>query len=246
MATRELVSPEGLRIDGRRPNEVRQLMIKMGLFNRADGSCYYEQGNTKVLVAVYGPREVTHSARAKHDRAVINCEYNMAPFSTGEHKKKSKGSRRQAELSLVIQQVFEAVILTELAPRSQIDIYLQVLQADGGTRCACINAACLAIIDAGIPMKDFVVACAAGYYDKSPIVDLNFYEDSSGSPDMPVAILPKSGTITMLQMDSKLHTETFEAVMECAVDGCQKIYEVMLSAVRSRTQELVNSNSSNF
>lgn len=81
-----------------------------------------------------------------------------------------------------------------------------------GTRCACINAACLAIIDAGIPMRDFVVACAAGYYDKTPLVDLNFYEDSSGSPDMPVAIFPKSGTITMLQMDSKLHTETFESV----------------------------------
>lgn len=138
------MSPEGLRIDGRRPNEVRQIMVKMGLFNRADGSCYYEQGNTKVLAAVYGPREVTHSARfvaltthsdsyrAKHDRAVINCEYNMASFSTGEHKKKSKGNRRQAELSLVIKQVFESVILTELAPRSQIDIYLQVLQADGG------------------------------------------------------------------------------------------------------------------
>lgn len=119
-------------------------------------------------------------------------------------------------------------------------------------------------------MKDFVVACAAGYYDKTPLVgsypdkllcsyflaDLNFFEDSSGSPDMPVAILPKSGTITMLQMDSKLHVETFETVcfpgnrktyfqvMECAVDGCQKIYEVLLSAVRSRTQELVNSNSS--
>ena len=94
----------------------------------------------------------------------------MASFSTGEHKKKTKGGRRQAEISLIIQQVFESVIMTELAPRSQIDIYLQVIQADGGTRCACINAACLAVIDAGIPMKDFVVACAAGYYDKTPIM----------------------------------------------------------------------------
>eukprot|EP01126_Amoeba_proteus_P024179 TRINITY_DN2435_c0_g1_i19.p1 TRINITY_DN2435_c0_g1~~TRINITY_DN2435_c0_g1_i19.p1 ORF type:complete len:281 (+),score=43.33 TRINITY_DN2435_c0_g1_i19:518-1360(+) len=241
MATRELVSPEGLRIDGRRHNEIRKIRAKMGLFQRADGSAYYEQGNTKVLVAVYGPREVTHSSKSRHDRAVINCEYNMACFSTGEHKKRTKGSRRQAELSLVIQQVFEAVVLTELAPRSQIDIYLQVLQADGGTRCACINAACLAVIDAGIPMRDFVVACAAGFYDKIPLVDLNFYEDSSGSPDMPVAILPKSGKITMLQMDSKLHVDTFQSVVECAVDGCQRIYEILLSVVRARTQELINS-----
>lgn len=58
MSTKELVSPEGLRCDGRRPNELRQIKVKMGLFSRADGSCYYEQGNTKILVAVYGPREV--------------------------------------------------------------------------------------------------------------------------------------------------------------------------------------------
>jgi hypothetical protein len=75
---------------------------------------------------------IIFTPRAKHDKAVVNCEYSMASFSTGEHKKKTKGNRRQTELSLVIQQVFEAVILTELAPRSQIDIYLQVLQADGG------------------------------------------------------------------------------------------------------------------
>eukprot|EP01126_Amoeba_proteus_P024177 TRINITY_DN2435_c0_g1_i12.p1 TRINITY_DN2435_c0_g1~~TRINITY_DN2435_c0_g1_i12.p1 ORF type:complete len:150 (+),score=26.97 TRINITY_DN2435_c0_g1_i12:451-900(+) len=93
----------------------------------------------------------------------------------------------------------------------------------------------------GIPMRDFVVACAAGFYDKIPLVDLNFYEDSSGSPDMPVAILPKSGKITMLQMDSKLHVDTFQSVVECAVDGCQRIYEILLSVVRARTQELINS-----
>jgi exosome complex component RRP41 len=58
MSNKELISPEGLRVDGRRANELRQIQIQMGLFARADGSCYYEQGNTKLLVAVYGPREV--------------------------------------------------------------------------------------------------------------------------------------------------------------------------------------------
>jgi len=60
--------------------------------------------------------------------------------------------------------------MTSLFPRTQIDIYLQVLQADGGTRCAAINAATLALMDAGIPMKDFVVACSAGYINNTPIV----------------------------------------------------------------------------
>jgi len=89
-------------------------------------------------------------------------------------------------------------------------------------------------------MKDFVTACSAGYYDKTPILDLNYYEDSSGSPDMPVAILPKSGNITLLQMDSKMNVDTFEEVLNCANQGCQKVYEILLSVVKERTQMLLN------
>jgi exosome complex component RRP41 len=214
----------------------------MGVLRRADGSAYYEQGNTRVLAAVYGPREVENRGQAKHDRAIINCEYSMATFSTGERKKRSKGDRRGIEISLVIKQVFETAIMTELAPRSQIDIYVQILQADGGTRCASINAATLALIDAGIPMRDFVVACSAGCFDGTPLMDLNYLEDSSVvSPDMPVAILPKSNKITMLQMDSKLHIDTFEKVLKCAVEGCHKIYEILSTKVKERTQSLVSS-----
>jgi exosome complex component RRP41 len=239
MATKELISPEGLRIDGRRATELRHITIKMGLFTSADGSCYYEQGNTKILVAVYGPREIA-SVGARHDRAVLNCEYNVASFSTAERKKRVKGSRQGQEMSLLIQQVFESAVLTDLSPRSQIDIYVQVLQSDGGAKCASINAACLALIDAGVPMRDFVVSCSAGFYDKSPLLDLNYYEDSSGSPDMPVAILPKSGDVTLLQMDSKMSIDTFEEVLQCAVQGCQRIYEILLAVVKERTQTLLN------
>lgn len=98
----------------------------------------------------------------------------MATFSTGERKKTRKGDRRSTEISLIIKQTLESIIMVQLFPRSQIDIYVQILQADGGTRCAAINAACLAIINAGIPIRDFVVACAAGYIEGTPILG-NFF-----------------------------------------------------------------------
>uniref|UniRef100_A0A7N1A7J9 Exoribonuclease phosphorolytic domain-containing protein n=1 Tax=Kalanchoe fedtschenkoi TaxID=63787 RepID=A0A7N1A7J9_KALFE len=72
--------------------------------------------------------------------------------------------RRSTEISLVIRQTMEACILTHLMPRSQIGIFVQVLQADGGTRSACINAATLALNDAGIPMSD------AGYLNNTPLL----------------------------------------------------------------------------
>jgi exosome complex component RRP41 len=238
MQSRELLSPEGLRVDGRRPNELRKIHCKIGVFNKADGSSYFEQGNTKVLATVFGPHEVTVKSKALHDRAIVNCEYSMAPFSTGERKKKSKGDRRATEISLVIKQTFEAAIITSLLPRSQIDIFCQVLQADGGTRCAAINAATLALIDAGIPLVDFVVACAVGYIDETPILDLNYLEDSSGNPDIPVAIFPKTNKIAMLQMDSKLPLDKLEKVLTVAIDGCQRIYQHMVDVTRNNAQNL--------
>jgi len=240
MTNREILSPEGLRIDGRRPNELRTIQVNMGIFRRADGSAYLEQGNTKILAAVYGPREVS-KGKVQRDRAVINCEYSMATFSTGERKKKIKGDRRATEIALVIKQIFESTIMTSVLPSSQIDIYINVLQSDGGTRSAAINAATLALIDAGIPMLDFVVACTVGCVDNIPLIDLNFYEEGSGTPDMPIALLPKSNNIILLQMDSKLPLDTFEKVLKGAVEGCQRTYDILLAIVKARTLKLVES-----
>lgn len=164
----------------------------------------------------------------------------MATFSTGERKRKSKGDRRSTEISLVIRQTFESVILTHLFPKTQIDIFMQVLQADGGTRCACINAASLALIDAGIPMKDFVVSCAAGLIDGTPLVDLNYIEDSAGGPDLPIALLPRYNKVSLLQMDSKLSIDNFQEVVNMAVNGCKQIHEVLDKEVKKYLNSLVD------
>jgi exosome complex component RRP41 len=66
--------------------------------------------------------------QALHDRAIINCEYSMATFSTGERKKKTKGDRRGIEISLLLRQTFEAAVITTLFPRAEIDIYVQIVQ----------------------------------------------------------------------------------------------------------------------
>jgi len=239
MSKLEYVSPEGLRLDGRRAKELRRIKCSLGSLAGADGSAYFQQGNTKVLATVHGPRQVKARRDEKFDRASIACEYSMAPFSTGERKKKG-GGRRAREISMLIRQTFEAVIQTELYSRSQINIHVQVLQADGGTRCAAINAACLALIDAGIAMKDFVCACAAGWIEGTALLDLNYVEDGAGGPDIPLALLPKSNTISMLQMDSKLNLEEFEECVQLAAEGCHTIYKIMLTQVEQHAKALIS------
>ena len=145
MASFELLSDQGLRMDGRKSGELRRLQCNLGVFSQADGSAYLEQGNTKVLAAGYGPHEVRGANRSKtsHDKVLINCQYSMAVFSSGERKRRPRGDRKSLEMTMHLRQAFEAAIKTELYPRSQIDIFVEVLQADGGNYCACVNAATL-------------------------------------------------------------------------------------------------------
>ncbi|PIA49166.1 hypothetical protein AQUCO_01300197v1 [Aquilegia coerulea] len=234
----EFVSPEGLRLDGRRPMEMRQIRGEVGAVSKADGSAIFEMGNTKVIAAVYGPREVQNRGQQMSDQALVRCEYSMANFSTGDRMRKPKGDRRSIEISLVIRQTMEACIMTHLMPRSQIDIFVQVLQADGGTRSACINAATLALADAGIPMRDLVTSCSAGYLNSTPLLDLNYIEDSAGGPDVTVGILSKLDKVTLLQMDAKLPMDIFENVMQLAVEGCKAIANYIREVLLENTKQL--------
>lgn len=130
---KELISKIGLRLDGRRAGELRRVRCKLGVFSEPDGSAYLEQGLTKVLAAVYGPHEVRGGrSKALHDMAVVNCQFSMAVFSTGERKKRPRGDRKSSEMSIHLRQALLAAISTELYPWSQIDVYVEVLHADGG------------------------------------------------------------------------------------------------------------------
>lgn len=125
MSNLELLSEEGFRLDGRKVNEVRRLNCRLGVFEQADGSAYVEIGNTRVLASVYGPHD-TRAGRSKgsEEKAIINCQYSMATFSTSERKKRPRGDNRSVEITNNLKQIFDSAILTELYPHSQIDIYL--------------------------------------------------------------------------------------------------------------------------
>ncbi|MBN3300409.1 exosome complex component RRP41 [Amia ocellicauda] len=239
MAGLELLSDQGYRLDGRKPTELRKVRARMGVFGQADGSAYIEQGNTKALAVVYGPHEVRGSrVRALHDRAVINCQYSMATFSTAERKRRPHGDRRASEVSLQLQQTFEAAVLTSLYPRSQIDIYVKVLQSDGGNYSACVNAATLAVVDAGIPLRDYVCSCSAGMVDEQPLADLCHAEEAGGGTALSLALLPRGGQLALLQMDARLHQDHLEPLLDAAMTGCRGLSTVLDTVVREHLQEV--------
>ncbi|MCK4933452.1 exosome complex exonuclease Rrp41, partial [Candidatus Bathyarchaeota archaeon] len=149
----KLIDKNGLRIDGRKLDELRSTKIEVGVLSNADGSAYIEQGKNKILAAIYGPHEVHPKHLALPDRSLLKCRYHMAPFSVDERKSPAP-SRRDIELSMVIRQALEPSIFLEYYPRTSIDLFIEVLQAHGGTRCAGITVASLALADGGIPLRD--------------------------------------------------------------------------------------------
>jgi exosome complex component RRP41 len=229
----KLIDKKGIRLDGRKADELRPLKLQVGVLPNADGSAYIEHGKNKILVGVFGPREMHPKHLSLSDRMVIRCRYHMAPFSVQERKSPAP-SRREVELSKVIRESLEPSVFVDLYPRTGIDVFVEVLQADGGTRCAAITAASLAIADAGVPLRDLVVACAAGKVDDSVVLDLYDLEDKVGVADVPVAYMPNLNAVTLLQMDGVLSPEEFETAVNMAVEGCKKIYLLQKEALKTR------------
>jgi len=221
------------RNDGRAFDELRTIKIEIGVLPNADGSAYIEVGRNKILCGVFGPREMHPKHQAKPNEAVLRCRYHMAPFSV-DPRRSPAPSRRDQEISMVMRSALEPAVFLERYPRASIDVYVEVIEADGGTRCASINAAAVALVDAGIPMKDLVAACAVGKIEDKLIVDLGEYEDKKGQSDMPIAYMPKLNKVTLLQMDGIMSTDEVEKALNLGIEGCKKVYEVQREALKKK------------
>ncbi len=221
------------RVDGRAVDELRPIKIEAGVLHRADGSAYLEWGQNKVLAAVYGPREAHPRHRQDPARALVQCRYNMAAFSVSDRKRPGP-DRRSVEISKVISEALSFVVFKEQFPRTSVDVFVEILQAEAGTRCAGLTVASVAMADAGIPMKDLVVSCASGKIEDTIILDPGKDEDNFGQADLPVAIVPRTEDIVLLQMDGHFTTAEFDEALKSSIKACHEIHELQKDALRRR------------
>jgi len=249
----DIVTEQGYRQDGRKAHELRRINYNLGVYSQADGSAYLEQGFTKVLAAVYGPHEVTRNKnQAPVDKVFINCQYSAATFSESERKVRPRGDRKSYEFAQLLRTTFEAVVMTDAYPRSQLDIYCEVLQSDGGNLSACINAATLALIDAGVPLKNYVVSCTCVCYNEVVVVDANRIEENAqNAAQLVVAVAPKHESakseedendddVVLLELNGKLHADRLDAAIDQAVKGCRDVSVILRRAVREHVTKVAN------
>ncbi len=221
------------REDGRKIDEIRPVTMKAGVVPNANGSAMVSLGNTTAIAAVYGPKTL-HPRRVQvPDRAYLKTVYNMVPFSTKERCRPGP-SRRSKEISKVTRQALEPVIFLEKFPKAGIEVYIDIIQANAGTRTAGINAASIALADAGVPMKGLVTSVAAGKIEGEYVIDLAGKEEELTACDLPVAYIPEENRISLVQMDGDLSKQDTLKVMELAIKGCKMLYEKQKEALRNR------------
>ena len=231
----------GKRTDGRAFDELRKIKIEANVLKNAEGSAYIEWGNNKILAAVYGPKEALPKHVADPERAIVKCRYAMAPFSSLEEHGRSGPNRRATEISKVTREAFENVILLDKFPGCSIDIFIEVLQSDGGTRAAGITAAAVALAAAGIPMSDLPYAVSAGKIGDNIVIDLNKLEDNYSDADVPVAISPRTGEVLLLQMDGNLTKEELSKALAMVKDAGATISKLQKDALK-RDYEKITEN----
>lgn len=221
------------RPDGRGASQLRDIEAKVGVIPRADGSAMFRIGKTIALAAVYGPRELHPKFLQNPEKGMLRCNYNMMSFSGTGERVRPGPSRRSREIGRVIQKALTPVLTLEQYPNSVIDVFVELLQTDAGTRCAGVCAAALALADAGIPMKDLVSSISVGLVHGKIVADLDkTEEDLEGAVDIPLALLPRTGEFTLLQMDGKLSKEHLFEALRAGKEAVKPIYEIQKKALK--------------
>ncbi|MBD3312529.1 exosome complex exonuclease Rrp41 [archaeon] len=223
------------RPDGRKPSEMRKIEMEAGVIPNAVGSARFKIGDTEAIVGVYGPRELHPRKIRLADQGLLQCNYDLMSFSVSDRKRPGP-SRRDRELSLVSSNALSNLVFLDKYPTQVIDVFIQIPQADAGTRCAGICAASLALADAGIPMKGLAGSISAGAIGDTVVLDLTKEEEdwADGATDIPLTYSPKTGFITHLQLDGEISKKNLFKAIDMGVKAAEKIVDMQEKTLKEK------------
>ena len=223
------------RFDGRAFEDVRPINAKVGIIPSADGSAMFETGGTRAIAVVRGPRILHPQHLQNPQEGILRVSYGMMPFSVWDRIRPGP-SRRSEEISKVVEWALSSVVDLSSFPNAVVDVFIQIPQADAGTRVAGINAAAMALAAAGIPMKQMVSAIAVGKADKTLLVDVDKEEedfhDGEGATDIPIAMTSRTKEIALLQLDGKISVEELKEAIEMAKKACDDVLAAQMKALK--------------
>ena len=237
------------RLSGRRADELRAVQITRGFTRHAEGSVLVAMGDTQVLCTVSVEEGVPAFLKG-NGQGWLTAEYGMLPRATNTRMRREaaegKQSGRTQEIQRLIGRSLRAVV--DLAPLGErtLKIDCDVLQADGGTRCAAITGACVAVADAiawckgkglitGEPLRDHVAAVSVGVVDGAVVLDLDYAEDSACDTDMNVVMTGAGGFVELqgTAEGAPFTRAEMDALVALAQDGIARLVAAQKAALRS-------------
>ncbi len=241
-----------MRVDGRAPDELRPVSIEPGFVRSATGSCLIAEGGTRVICTASAQESVPRWM-AGQGRGWVTAEYGMLPASTGDRKQRdvSKGrpDGRTVEIQRLIGRSLRGIVDFEALGERTVYLDCDVLEADGGTRCAAITGAYVALHLAlermksessleTIPLTQSVAAVSCGIVDGVPLLDLNYPEDSTAEVDMNVVMTGDDGLVEVQATAERtpLSRASLDDMLALAAAGIERLraaQDEALGAVRS-------------
>ncbi len=222
------------RHDGRRPDQLRELDLQPDFLEQPHGSILYAQGRTVVLCTATVEEEVPRWLRGK-GKGWMTAEYSLLPASTGQRTQRgvSRGrpDGRTVEIQRLIGRAMRAVCDFKALGERTLWLDCDVLQADGGTRCAAITGSYVAAYRAldrfGLTkaMPSSIAAVSVGVVEGEPVLDLDYVEDSSAEVDMNV-VLAADGRIVEVQATAEKEPfarDVFNRLLDLAAGGIEEL-----------------------
>jgi ribonuclease PH len=235
-----------MRHDGRRPDELRPLKITPGFMSSATGSALIEAGGTRVICTASAVEDVPRWLVGS-GRGWVTAEYGMLPASTGERKQrdvsKGRADGRTVEIQRLIGRSIRGVVDFQALGERTIYIDCDVLEADGGTRCASITGGYVALELAlkklvaedklaSIPLTQSVAAVSCGIVDGTALLDLDYPEDSTAEVDMNVVMTGDGGLVEVQATAERtpLSRASLDEMLALAAAGIEQLREAQAAA----------------
>ncbi|OWU64966.1 MAG: ribonuclease PH [Armatimonadetes bacterium Cent15-Ar3] len=234
-----------MRPDGRQPDQLRPYTFERGFAKFAEGSCLLKLGDTHMLVTATVEERVPPFLKGK-GQGWVTAEYSMLPRSGRQRNNRElmKPNGRSMEIQRLIGRALRAVVDLEALGERTITIDCDAIRADGGTRCASITAAYVALYDAlehlkgkrlikKDVLKDQIAAISVGIYGNTEVLDLNYDEDSVAETDMNVVM---TGSGKFVEVQGTAEGEPFAAdelgrMLKLAKTGCDELFAAQREAL---------------
>ena len=236
-----------MRPSKRADDEMRSVTLERGYSRHAEGSCLVKFGETHVLCTASLEERVPPWLRGQN-RGWVTAEYGMLPRATGERMRREatagKQSGRTQEIQRLIGRSLRAVVNLEALGERQITVDCDVIQADGGTRTASITGAWVALNDCLSWMKardmvrdnvltDHIAAISCGIYGGTPVLDLDYLEDSDAETDANF-VMTGSGGIVEIQGTAEgapFSRDEFNSLLDLASAGIARLVDLQKMAI---------------